>query len=123
MSNQNIWVFFELSDGRPKRVCLEMMQKAKALAEGSSGKAAAVIIDPEPEEASKAAFENGADQVLIVRQKFFFESAAYILRRRKDVIWRLLQARVFIAESQVNVLMLLSREAAFSGSVRLMMAD
>lgn len=71
MSNQNIWVFFELSDGRPKKVCLEMMQKAKALAEGCSGKAAAVIIDPEPEEACKAAFENGADQVLTVRQKFF----------------------------------------------------
>ena len=55
MSNQNIWVFFELSGGRPKRVCLEMMQKAKALAEGSSEKAVAVIIDPEPEEAVKAA--------------------------------------------------------------------
>ena len=81
MSNQNIWVFFELSDGRPRKVCLEMMQKAKALAEGCSGKAAAVIIDPEPEEACKAAFENGADQVLIVRQKFFFESAAYILEK------------------------------------------
>ena len=81
MSNQNIWVFFELSDGRPKRVCLEMMQKAKALAESSSGKAAAVIIDPEPEEASKEAFKNGADQVLVVRQKFFFESAAYILEK------------------------------------------
>lgn len=81
MSNQNIWVFFELSDGRPKRVCLEMMQKAKELAGGSAEKAVAVIIDPEPEEASKAAFENGADQVLIVRQKFFFESAAYILEK------------------------------------------
>ena len=81
MSNQNIWVFFELSDGRPKRVCLEMMQKAKALAEESSEKAVAVIIDPEPQEASKAAFENGADQVLVVRQKFFFESAAYILEK------------------------------------------
>ena len=77
MSNQNIWVFFELSDGRPKRVCLEMMQKA----EESSEKAVAVIIDPEPQEASKAAFENGADQVLVVRQKFFFESAAYILEK------------------------------------------
>ena len=84
MSNQNIWVFFELSDGRPKRVCLEMMQKAKSLAEGCSGKAAAVIIDQEPEEACKAAFENGADQVLIVRQKFFFESAAYILEKLSE---------------------------------------
>ena len=81
MSNQNIWVFFELSGGRPKRVCLEMMQKAKALAEGSSEKAVAVIIDPEPEEAVKAAFENGADQVMTVRQKFFFESAAFILEK------------------------------------------
>ena len=81
MSNQNIWVFFELSDGRPKRVCLEMMQKAKELAEGSSEKAVAVIIDPEPEEAARAAFEYGADQVLTVRQKFFFESAAYILEK------------------------------------------
>lgn len=81
MSKQNIWVFFELSDGRPKRVCLEMMQKAKELAEGSSEKAVAVIIDPEPEEAARAAFEYGADQVLTVRQKFFFESAAYILEK------------------------------------------
>ena len=81
MSNQNIWVFFELSGGRPKRVCLEMMQKAKALAEGSYEKAVAVIIDPEPEEAVKAAFENGADQVMTVRQKFFFESAAFILEK------------------------------------------
>lgn len=81
MSNQNIWVFFELSDGRPKRVCLEMMQKAKALAKESSEKAVAVIIDPNPEEASRAAFENGADLVLAVRQKFFFESAAYILEK------------------------------------------
>ena len=81
MSKQNIWVFFELSDGRPKRVCLEMMQKAKELAEGSSEKAVAVIIDPEPEEAARDAFEYGADQVLTVRQKFFFESAAYILEK------------------------------------------
>ena len=81
MSNQNIWVFFELSDGRPKKVCLEMMQKAKELAGAGSGLAVAVIIDPEPEEAAKAAFENGADQVLVVRQKFFFESAAYILEK------------------------------------------
>ena len=81
MNNQNIWVFFELSDGRPKRVCLEMMQKAKALAEEASEQAVAVIIDPNPENASAAAFENGADQVLIVRQKFFFESAAFILEK------------------------------------------
>ncbi len=81
MSNQNIWVFFELSDGQPKRVCLEMMQKAKALAAGISEQAVAVIVDPEPEVAAKAAFENGADQALIVRQKFFFESAAYILEK------------------------------------------
>jgi electron transfer flavoprotein alpha subunit len=40
-----------------------------------------VIIDPEPEEAARAAFEYGADQVLTVRQKFFFESAAYILEK------------------------------------------
>ena len=81
MSNQNIWVFFELSGGLPKRVCLEMMQKAKALTEGTSEQAVALIIDPEPEKAAKAAFEHGADQVLIVRQKFFFESAAYILEK------------------------------------------
>ncbi len=81
MSNQNIWVFFELSGGLPKRVCLEMMQKAKELAHGASEQAVAVIIDPEPENAAKAAFANGADQVLIVRQKFFFESAAYILEK------------------------------------------
>jgi electron transfer flavoprotein alpha subunit len=58
-----------------------MMQKAKELAEVSSEKAVAVIIDPEPEEAARAAFEYGADQVLTVRQKFFFESAAYILEK------------------------------------------
>ncbi len=81
MSNQNIWVFFELSGGQPKRVCLEMMQKAKALAAEVSEKAVAVIVDPEPEAAAKEAFANGADQVLVIRQKFFFESAAYILEK------------------------------------------
>ena len=86
MSNQNIWVFFELSDGRPKRVCLEMMQKAKALAEGSSGKAAAVIIDPEPEEACKAAFENGADQVLICGRSFSLRARHIFLKNwRKNM--------------------------------------
>ena len=79
--NQNIWVLFELSDGQPKRVCLEMMQKAKNLAGQTGEKAVAVIIDPEPEKAAAAAFENGADQVMVVRQKFFFESAAYIAEK------------------------------------------
>ena len=32
MSNQNFWVLFELSDHRPVRVSLELMQKARALA-------------------------------------------------------------------------------------------
>lgn len=81
MNNQNIWVLFELSDGMPKRVCLEMMQKAKVLAAQAGEQAVAVIIDPEPEKAAMAAFANGADQALIVRQKFFFETAAYIVEK------------------------------------------
>ncbi len=81
MSKQNIWVVFELSDGLPKRVCLEMMQKAKALASQNGEQAVAVIIDPEPEKAAMAAFANGADQVLIVRHKFFFETASYIIEK------------------------------------------
>lgn len=81
MSNQNIWVVFELSDGLPKRVCLEMMQKAKALAAQTGEQAVAVIIDPEPEKAAMAAFANGADQALIVRHGFFFETAAYIIEK------------------------------------------
>ena len=79
MSKQNIWVVFELSDGLPKRVCLEMMQKAKALASQNGEQAVAVIIDPEPEKAAMAAFANGADQVLTVKDKFFFETASYII--------------------------------------------
>lgn len=81
MSNQNIWVLFELSGGQPKRVCLEMMQKAKALAAQTSEQAVALIIDPAPEAAAGQAFANGADQVIILRQKFFFESGAYILEK------------------------------------------
>ncbi len=81
MSKQNIWVVFELSDGLPKRVCLEMMQKAKALASQNGEQAVAVIIDPEPEKAAMAAFANGADQVLTVKDKFFFETASYIIEK------------------------------------------
>ena len=72
----------EFSSGFSPQARLRIRRKTmKELAEGSSEKAVAVIIDPEPEEAARAAFEYGADQVLTVRQKFFFESAAYILEK------------------------------------------
>lgn len=79
MSNQNIWVVFELIDGAPKRVSLEMMQKAKELAGKNGQKAVAIVIDPDPDAVAEKAYAYGADSVIAVKQKFFFESAAYII--------------------------------------------
>ena len=81
MSNKNVWVFFELLDGAPKRVSLEMMQKAKELASNKDQQAVAIVIDPEPEAAAAKAYAYGADCVIAVKQKFFFESASYIISR------------------------------------------
>ena len=75
MANKNIWVVFELSDGKPNRVSLELMQKAASMKE----KASAVIIGENAKEAAPAAFANGADEVIAVSQKATFEGAAYIL--------------------------------------------
>ncbi len=78
MSNQNFWVLFELSDHRPVRVSLELMQKARALADEKGQKAVALIIDEDPAQAAAAAFQNGAQTVIQVKQKAGFENAAYI---------------------------------------------
>lgn len=74
MANNNIWVIFELSDGKPNRVSLELMQKAASMKE----KATAVLIGENASEAAPAAFANGAEEVILVPQKATFETAAYI---------------------------------------------
>ena len=79
MSSQDIWVLYELSGDTPKRVSLELTQKAHELAAARGEKAAAVIIGENPEEAAKAAFANGADCVIAVKQKTCFEAEAYIM--------------------------------------------
>lgn len=81
MNNQNIWVVFETENAAPKRVSLELTAKAKELAKGRGEKAVAVIIDPAPDTAIKAAFSAGADEVLAVEQKTCFEGEAYILEK------------------------------------------
>lgn len=96
MNNKNIWVLFELSEGAPKRVCLEMMHKAAGLAKEQQQEAVAVIIDPEPEAAITAAFAAGAHSVIALRQPSSFEGDAYILQKLMD---KYAPAAVFIGTS------------------------
>ena len=84
MSNQNYWVLFELSDGSPKRVSLELMQKAGSLAAQSGQKAAAVIIGEGAAAAAGAAYTNGADIVYAVESKTCFEGISYIMGKLID---------------------------------------
>lgn len=81
MNYKNIWVLFEVSDNVPKRVSLELMQKAAEIAAEKKQEAVAVIIAAEPEQAIRAAFANGAASVIALRQKPSFEGDAWILEK------------------------------------------
>ena len=84
MNNQDFWVLFELSEDKPVRVSLELMQKARALADEKGHKAVAVIISKNPAEAQSAAFANGAHSVIEVGQTSCFENMAYITSKLVD---------------------------------------
>lgn len=84
MNHKNIWVLFEVTDSVPKRVSLELMQKASELAAEKNQEAIAVIIAPEPEQAIRAAFSNGAASVIALRSNSSFEGDAWILEKLID---------------------------------------
>jgi electron transfer flavoprotein alpha subunit len=84
MTNQNIWVIFELTNHTPKRVSLELMQKAAGLAGEAGQKAVAVIVDSDPADAAAAAFANGADEVITNASDGCFEDICYITEKLAD---------------------------------------
>lgn len=81
MNNQNIWVVFEISDNTPKKVSLELMQKAKKEALSNQVRTVAVIINEKAQELASVAFLNGADDVITVEQTSAFEASGYILEK------------------------------------------
>ena len=67
MGSSNIWVIFELSEGKPSRVSLEIMTRAAALAAEAGAAAEAVVIGEDAGAAAEP--EHAVRPTAIVRPK------------------------------------------------------
>lgn len=64
---QNIWVFIETFENRPKSVGLELLGQARRMADKLGEQVGAVVICEEPDDAARTAGEYGADEIYVIR--------------------------------------------------------
>ena len=64
---QNIWVFIETFEDKPKSVGLELLGQARRMADKLGERVGAVVICEQPDEAAKTAGEYGADDIFVIR--------------------------------------------------------
>ncbi len=65
MSNKNVWVCLEQTDGKIAGVSYEMLSEARKLADQQSGEVCAVLMGAQVQDLAKDAFAYGADKVYI----------------------------------------------------------
>lgn len=65
--SKNIFVYVETSDGSPVSAALEILGKARALADENSGSVTAALIGTDVSEAAKTAVAAGADKAVTVK--------------------------------------------------------
>lgn len=82
---QNIWVFIETFENKPKNVGLELLGQARRMADKLGERVGAVVICEEPDEAAKTAGEYGADDIYVIRgeqyRDFSTETYAFAMTR------------------------------------------
>jgi electron transfer flavoprotein alpha subunit len=89
-----VWVFAEQRDGKLQKVSLELLGKAKEIAEKLGGKVTALLLGYEIEKIAKDLISHGADEVLLFNNKLLegYTTDAYtkvicdIVRVRKPEI-------------------------------------
>ena len=67
---KDVWVFIETKDGKARNVGLELLNPGRRLA-GQGGKAVALVIGHNCEDAVKEAIAHGADKVLLVDNEVY----------------------------------------------------
>lgn len=63
---KNVWVYIEVSEGKPRNVGLELLGEGRKLADSMGQKLAGILIGENVETLAKEAFAAGADQVYLV---------------------------------------------------------
>jgi electron transfer flavoprotein alpha subunit len=63
---KDVWVYIEVSEGKPRNVSLELLAEGRKLADETGQKLAGVIIGQDVESVVKETFAAGADQVYLV---------------------------------------------------------
>ncbi len=63
---KDVWVYIELTEGKPRSVSLELLGQGRKLADTMGQKLAAVLIGDKAEKVCQELFANGADQVYLV---------------------------------------------------------
>ena len=63
---KDVWVYIEITEGKPRNVSLELLGEGRKLADAMGEKLAAVLIGNEVEDIAKEAFAALADQVYLV---------------------------------------------------------
>ena len=68
---KDVWVFIETKDGKARNVGLELLNPGRRLAGIQGGKAVALVIGHNCEDAVKEAIAHGADKVLLVDNEVY----------------------------------------------------
>ena len=68
---KDVWVFIETKDGKARNVGLELLNPGRRLAGIQGGKAVALVIGHNCEDAVKGAIAHGADKVLLVDNEVY----------------------------------------------------
>ena len=72
---KDVWVFIETKDGKARNVGLELLNPGRRLAGIQGGKAVALVIGHNCEDAVKEAIAHGADKVLLVDNEVYGHTA------------------------------------------------